>query len=101
MHVEPGHGFWRCKKRQAEGYFAAFFIAAGIEPGCPQGWRRLVARGEEATLGATAARCHPVRQPRTTGESPLAALLIPILFWPQLRFKANNLTPTISESMDY
>ena len=47
--------------------------AAGIERGCPQGCRRQAARGEEATLGATPARCRPVRQPRTTGESPAAA----------------------------
>jgi len=30
--------------------------AAGIDEACPQGQRRQLARGEEATLGATAAR---------------------------------------------
>jgi hypothetical protein len=33
-------------------------------------------RGEEATLGATAARKQPARQPRTSPESPAAAQLI-------------------------
>jgi len=32
------------------------WLAGGIEQGCPQRWRRKLARGEEATLGATAAR---------------------------------------------
>jgi len=33
--------------------------AVGIEQGSPPACRRKVARGEEATLGATAARCQP------------------------------------------
>ena len=45
-------------------------LAGGIEQGGPQRCRRQLARGEEATLGATAARCQPVRQRRTTRESP-------------------------------
>jgi len=48
-------------------------IAGGIEHGSPPSWQQLVARGEEATLGATAARCHPACQLRPTGESPLPA----------------------------
>jgi len=47
--------------------------AAGIDEATPQGCRRQLARGEEATLGATAARCQPVRQPRSSPESPPAA----------------------------
>jgi hypothetical protein len=49
--------------------------AAGIDEACPQGCRRLLLRGEEATLGATAARKQPARQPRTSPESPAAAQL--------------------------
>ena len=48
--------------------------AAGIERGSAQGGRLWLTRGEEATLGATAARSQPSRPPRTTRESPLAAL---------------------------
>jgi len=47
--------------------------AAGIDEACPQGCRRPLLRGEEATLGATAARKQPARQPRTSPESPPAA----------------------------
>ena len=49
--------------------------AAGIDEACPQGCRRPLLRGEEATLGATAARKQPARQPRTSPESPAAAQL--------------------------
>jgi hypothetical protein len=35
--------------------------AAGIDEATPQGYRRQVARGEEATQGAPTARCHPAR----------------------------------------
>gem|GEM_PF-3304252 len=47
--------------------------AAGIDEATPQGWRRQVARGEEATSGATAARSQPARQPRSSPESLAAA----------------------------
>ena len=54
-------------------YPARVLGAAGIDEATPQGWRRQVARGEEATAGATAARSQPARQPRTCPESPAAA----------------------------
>ena len=44
-------------------------LAGRIEQNSPQGGRRLARRGEEATLGATAARQRPVRPPRTICES--------------------------------
>ena len=50
--------------------------AAGIEEARPQGGRRQLLPGEEATLGATAAGKQPERPPRTSPESPAAALKI-------------------------
>jgi len=44
-------------------------LAGRIEQNSTQGSRRLARRGEEATLGATAARQRPVRPPRTICES--------------------------------
>ena len=47
--------------------------AAGIDEATPQDGRRMAARGEEATLGATADRCCPARPARSSPESPVAA----------------------------
>ena len=44
--------------------------AAGIDEATPQDGRRMAARGEEATLGATADRCCPARPARSSPESP-------------------------------
>ena len=62
-----------CMKRPANPKIPAALTtttAAGIDEACPQGCRRPLLRGEEATLGATAARKQPARQPRTSPESP-------------------------------
>jgi|GEM_PF-4313097 len=61
--------------------------AAGIEEACPQGNRRPVARGEEATRGAPAARSHPARWPRTSPESPFAAQKTPKIAFYSLKMR--------------
>jgi len=46
--------------------FGLEVAAAGIEQGSSAVFRRLVAPGEEATRGATAAGCHPAGHRQTT-----------------------------------